>query len=89
VTVLDATNRLRTAAQAMRGATFGAFAGMTKADVRAAVNACDDFIDTNAAAFNTALPTAARTNLTAQQKLLLFCYVAMRRAGLLHAEEDG
>jgi hypothetical protein len=35
------------------------------------------------------LPVEFRTNASATQKTLLFCYVAMRRAGLLRADEDG
>jgi hypothetical protein len=60
----------------------------TKADLAAAVNATDDWIEANQAAFNTALPTAFKNNATLAQKTLLFCYVAMRRAGSLHARED-
>lgn len=60
----------------------------TKADMRAAVDATDSWIDTNASAFNSALPTAFRTNATQVQKTLLFCWVAMRRAGILRVEED-
>jgi hypothetical protein len=52
---------------------------LTKADLQAAVNATDAWIDTNAGAYNTALPVAARTNLTATQKTLLFCVVAAMR----------
>lgn len=61
----------------------------TKADLRAAVNATDDWIDSNTTSFNTALPTAFRTNASLTQKTLLFCYVAMRRAGLFKVAEDG
>jgi hypothetical protein len=85
--VLDATERDRTFRQLMRNMP-GNVAGLLKADLRAAVDATDTWIDNNAAAYNTALPAAARTNLTAAQKTFLFCYVAMRRAGLLRAEED-
>jgi hypothetical protein len=60
----------------------------TKADLLAAVNATDQWIDDNAGAFNTALPVAFRTNASLTQKTLLFCYVAMRRAGILKVEED-
>jgi hypothetical protein len=62
--------------------------GFTKADLRAAVDATDTWIDNNAASYNSALPAAFRTTATATQKTLLFCYVAMRRHGLLRAEED-
>lgn len=63
--------------------------GYTKADLRAAIDACDSWVDSNATAFNTALPQPFRGAATAQQKTLLLCWVAMRRAGLLHVEEDG
>lgn len=63
--------------------------GFTKTDLQAAVDATDAWIDTNAAAFNSALPAAFRTTATQAQKTLLLCWVAMRRAGLLHVEEDG
>ena len=45
-------------------------AGITKADLQAAVNA---------AGFNAALPTAFRTNATAGQKALLLAVVALAR----------
>lgn len=86
--VLDATNRLRAAAQWMRDNTENV-TGVTKADLKAAVNATDQWIEDNSASYNSALPAAARTGLTATQKTFLFCYVALRRAGRLHAEEDG
>ena len=87
--VLDATARARILAQAMRDQPAGQpWAGLTKADLAAAIGATDDWIDSNAAAFNSALPLPARTALTAAQKTYLFCYVAMRRGGRLHAEED-
>jgi len=54
-------------------------AGMTKSDVLAAVNATDTWINDNQASYNTALPDAARNNLTADQKVLLFCAVALLR----------
>lgn len=53
--------------------------GLTKADLRAAVDATDDWIDANAASYNSALPTAARTTLSAKQKAALFMAVACRR----------
>jgi hypothetical protein len=86
--VLDAANRLRAANQWMRD-QVETLAGVTKVDLRAAVDATDAWIDGQQANFNAALPAAARNNLTLVQKTLLFCYVAMRRAGILRAEEDG
>jgi hypothetical protein len=68
--------------------SFGALGALTKAELRAAVDATDQWIDGNAAAYNAALPQPARGVLTADQKTLLFCYVALRRAGLLKAEGE-
>lgn len=84
--VLDALNRSRVWAQLMRDQI--AVQGMTKADLRAAVDATDQWIDDNQTSFNNALPNPFRTSATLVQKTLLFCYVAMRRAGRLRAEED-
>jgi hypothetical protein len=84
--LLDATNRARTVAQWMREnietCTF------TKADLAAAVAATDTWVENNTAAFVAALPLPFRTASTATQKTLLFCYVLMRRAGKLKAQED-
>jgi hypothetical protein len=54
----------------------------------ALVDATDQWIDDNAAAYNLAIPQPARGALTQQQKTLLFCHVALRRAGLLRAEGE-
>ena len=52
---------------------------IVKADLRAAINAADVWLDTNAAAFNLALPLAARTNFTPKQKALLLVAVIKAR----------
>jgi len=52
---------------------------LSKDDLLAAVVATDSWIDDNAAAYNAALPVVARNNLTAIQKTLIFCAVAMMR----------
>ena len=52
---------------------------LSKADLDAAINATDDWIDVNASVYNLALPVAARTNLTAAQKAELFSLVALER----------
>lgn len=54
---------------------------LTRAQLDAAVAATDDWIDDNAASYNSALPAAARNNLTAAQKAELFSLVALRRFG--------
>lgn len=92
--LLDATARSRVCAQVMRQDEFGA-AGITKVDLRAAIDAVDDWVEAAQGAlappvgFNGALPQPARSSLTAQQKTLLLCWVTMRRAGLLRTVEDG
>lgn len=87
---LDATNRARVLAQAMRDLPLALrpWPAVTKVDLAAAIAATDTWIDDNTASFNTALPTAAKNNLSTAQKTYLFCYVALRRAGILKAEED-
>jgi hypothetical protein len=53
--------------------------GITKADLRAAVDAIDTWCDDNQASFNTAIPQPARTALTAAQKGWLLGYVVRKR----------
>lgn len=52
---------------------------MTRAQLRAAVDAADNWADSNAAEYNTALPNPARTVLTTKQKALLLMFVIARR----------
>ena len=52
---------------------------VTKSDLRAAVDAIDQWVDDNAASFNSAIPVAARTALTARQKAELLMFVIRRR----------
>lgn len=42
-----------------------------KADLRAAVDACDQWVSDNSASYNSALPAAFRTNATPDQKTRL------------------
>lgn len=60
--------------------TGAGFAGLSVADLNAAIGAIDDWIDTNTSAFNQAIPVAARTALNAKQKAQLLVYVVKRRA---------
>lgn len=53
-------------------------ASVTKADMRAAINAADDWRDTNAASYNNALPAAFKNNASAKQKALLLMYVVSK-----------
>lgn len=52
---------------------------LTKPELRAAVNAIDQWLDGNAASFNVALPQPARTVLTPMQKAELLAAVALRK----------
>lgn len=85
---MDETNRKRAWLRWMRDNRETC--AFTKADLRAALDACDDWIDANQASFNSALPQPFRSQATATQKTLLFCYVAMRRRGaaMLRVDED-
>jgi hypothetical protein len=53
--------------------------GIVRADLRAAVDALDTFLNDNASAINTAIPQPARGALTPAQKALLLNYVIRRR----------
>jgi hypothetical protein len=55
--------------------------GITKVDLRAAVDAIDAWIDANATSMNTAIPQPARGALTAAQKARLLAMVALKRYG--------
>ena len=54
-----------------------------KADLRAAFDAADQWYEDNAASFNSALPTAYRTNAGLKQKTLLFAALILKKAGLI------
>lgn len=55
------------------------FGSLTKADLLAAVNAIDAFLDANAATINSAFPLPARTVLTSAQKARLLSFVIQYR----------
>ncbi len=52
---------------------------LTKADLRAAINAIDDWADANQTSFNQAIPQPARSALTAKEKAQLLMAVLKRR----------
>ena len=90
--VLSSEDRRRVCAHLMR--KWDIVSGsipVNKTELRAAVDATDQWIDDNQAAFNAALPQPFRGAANTAQKTLLFCFVAMRRVGLtmLRTEEDG
>lgn len=53
--------------------------GVLKADLRAAINAADQWVSDNAASYNTALPVAFRNGATATQKARLLAWVLKMR----------
>lgn len=55
--------------------------GITKTELRAAVDAIDTWVDSNAASLNTAIPQPARNTLSAAQKARLLALVALKRYG--------
>lgn len=61
------------------GASREAFGAMTKTELRAALNALDDFFVTNATAVNAAIPQPARAQLTSAQKARLLMWVIRYR----------
>lgn len=52
---------------------------LVKADLRATVDAIDDWVENNVASFNLAIPEPARTALTTKQKIKLLFMVIKRR----------
>jgi hypothetical protein len=88
--VMSSQERNRVFAHVNRSTSreMGSLVGVTKSDIANAVAAMDDWIEANQSVINSAFPIVTRTNLTLQQKTLLFCYVAMRRAGMLRIDED-
>lgn len=55
--------------------------GVTKPQLRAAVDAVDDWLEANAASLNSAIPQPARGNLTTAQKARMLAIVALKRYG--------
>ena len=53
--------------------------GIEKPDLRAAVNAVDQWLESNAVSANDALPEPAKSKLTKQQKALIMSYVIQKR----------
>ena len=82
--ILDEPNRFDVWAEYMRQESrIRRALGLTKDELRAAVDATDTWIDDNAGSYNAALPLPARTALNAEQKLKLFLAVALRRCNPL------
>lgn len=77
--VLIDQDRFDLMAQLMRDAAFISASGVTKADLRATVDAIDSYLNTNASAINSAIPQPARANLSIPIKALLLMYVVQKR----------
>lgn len=82
---MDATNRYSVFGHVLRTMSW---AGLIKPDIKAAIDATDDWIETNGTLFNAALPLPFRTTATLAQKTALFAFVAFRRAGLLKVQGE-
>ena len=52
---------------------------LSRADIRAAVDALDSFLESNASSINNAIPQPARGSLTAAQKARLLVFVVEKR----------
>jgi len=57
---------------------------LTKAELRAAVDAVDEWVDQNAVSYNAALPEPARQQLSARQKVAILAAVVRRRTEVQH-----
>jgi hypothetical protein len=77
--VMVAEDRAECHANYMRNPDLGETYTLTKLDIRAALDAADDWVNANAAAFNTALPQPARTALSTSQKARLLLWVVRWR----------
>ena len=52
---------------------------LTKAEIREAVNATDQWVEDNKASFNSALPEPFKTTATSKQKSELLTYIVKKR----------
>lgn len=78
--ILDNTQREEVWRDLMRQAFRDLFPpNILKAGLRAAVDAADDWVETNAASFNTALPQPFRGAASVDQKIALLQFVPLRR----------
>jgi len=78
--VLPDADRVAAWAEAMRLMSDGHEpCSLTKAELRAAIDAVDVWVDDNATAYNTAIPQPARGALTTQQKARLLLLIVRRR----------
>lgn len=62
-----------------RSRVWDVFNDLSKQDLRAAVNAIDQYFHDNQVAMNNTLPAEAKANLTNEQKALLTIFVIRKR----------
>ena len=79
--VLSETERFEVWAQYMRDNII-ANATITKPELRAAVDAIDDFLQNNANLINNQFPQPAKAELTAAEKAAIVMYVTAKRYGV-------
>ncbi len=78
--ILTDTERLDVWAKYMRSLSrIAESLGLSKIELRDAVNATDEWVDANASSYNSALPIEARTNMTVMQKAKLLLFIVDRR----------
>jgi hypothetical protein len=77
--VMGSSDRAECWADFMRTPDTGEVFGLTKADLRAALDAIDQFLSDNASTLNTAIPQPARAALTTPQKARLLIWVVRWR----------
>lgn len=77
--VMTSPQRAVCAGKFQQSYTNGENIAVVKADVRAALDAVDQWVSDNQASFNTALPTAFKNNATAAQKARLLQFVVDER----------
>jgi len=77
--VLSNADRIAVWEQWMRQNLAAIAGSMDRNDLKAAVDAADDWANNNAIAFNSTLPQPARGVLTASQKALILSLVIARR----------
>lgn len=78
-TLLDTAREEVWAELMQRYSADGESIGITKNDLRAAVNALDGFLSANEGAINNAIPQPARNALTTPQKAIMLMFVVQRR----------
>ncbi len=85
MTAMTTQERDRCWYQAMRDWAWGA---VLKTEGRAAVDAADDWVESNMTSFNSALPVGFRTKASTLQKAQLLAAVLWRKIGRYEARED-